>query len=451
MHEEKLLPRSVGAKQLPPPYRPPKKRLHWWYLLVLMLLVVAILLYAGYLPRQRRENAIAKAAEQERDRLPIVHVAPVKRAPSRLDLLLPGNITPLTEARLYARAAGYVAKRYVDMGDHVHAGQVLAEIDTPELDQQVAQALAAVDQARHQATQSRADLESYRTQLELARLTFDRYRSLLGKGAIARQDYDQQNTNFQAAAARVRAGEANVGAADQNVRSAQANLARLTALQAFKQVRAPFDGIVTARNFDIGALVGGGGVANGELYRMAQVNRLRILVSVPQTNAPGIRVGQAASVTVAEFAGQSFNGKITRTALALDAAARTMLTEVQVENPRQMLLPGMYAQVRLSNERSSPPVLIPGDSLIADARGLRVAVIHQEPGTAVAQRIHLQAVEVGRDYGPQIEVASGLNGGEFVVVSPGDEVQEGAEVHALLAVPEAPHGKAGKPAGAKPR
>lgn len=436
---------------MPTPHPPPKKRLHWWYLLVTMIFVVTLLLFAGYIPRERRDSAIALAAASERDRLPIVHVTPVKRAPARLDLLLPGNITPLTETPLYARAAGYVAKRHADIGDHVRAGQILAEIDTPDLDQQVAQAGAALDQAHQQASQARADLESYRTQNDLARITFERYRTLVGKGAISRQDYDQQNTNFQAATARVRAGEANVGAADQNVHSAEANLARLTALQAFKLIRAPYDGIITARNFDVGALVGGSGASNGELYRMAQVNRLRIFIGVPQSNAPEIHVGDAASVTVAEYPGQVFNGTITRSALALDASARTLLTEVQVDNPRRILLPGMYAQVKLSNLRSSPPFLIPGDSLIADSRGLRVAAVRQDPSAAGVQRLHLQPVEVGRDYGPQIEIISGLSGTEFVVVNPGDDVDEGVEVRVRPAAGETPPARGRAGAGAKPR
>lgn len=433
MQEEKLLPQSVETKPLPPPHHPAPKRLHWWYLLAAMIVVVALLLFAGYLPRQRRNSAIAEAASLERDRLPIVHVTRVERAPRNLNLLLPGNITPLTETVLYARAAGYIAKRYADIGDHARSGQVLAGIDTPELDQQVAQARASLDQAHQQVTQSRADLESYRTQAELARITFERYRSLVGKGAISRQDYDQQNTAFEAAAARVRSGEANVGAAQQNARSAQANLARLTALQDFKLVRAPFDGIVTARNFDVGALVGGSGAANGELYRMAQVNRLRIFISVPQANAPDIHVGEAAAVTVAEFPGQTFSGRITRSALALDSSARTLLTEVQVENPRGILLPGMYAQVLLSNQRSAPPLLVPGDSLIADSRGLHVAVVTEDPAKAPTQRLHLAAVQVGRDYGPRIEILSGLTGSEFAVLNPGDDVDEGVEVRVRAA------------------
>jgi multidrug efflux pump subunit AcrA (membrane-fusion protein) len=412
--------------------------------IVLVLLVLAIV---GIIPRQRRVKAADDAAKEARETLPTVLVAPARRAPSVTELLLPGDITPLTEASIYARSSGYVRKRLVDIGDHVRVGQLLATVEAPDLDQQVAQARAAVAQAQQQLAQAQAQLVQSNAQLELARVTRDRYAILVKKGALSRQDGDNQETNFQTAQATVGAFAANVHAAEENVRAARASLDRLIALQGYEEVTAPFAGIITARLVDQGYFISAAGAssgpaptglggstpgatagasAGGELFRLAQIGTLRILINVPQTDAAGIRVGQDADVLLAEFPGRPFSGRVTRTANSLDINTRTLLTEVEVQNPQSALLPGMFAQVRLRSQRAHPPVLIPGDAVIAGAEGLSVAILRDS-------RIHIQRIQEGRDNGTQVEVTSGLEGWEYVVVNPSDVVHEGVLVHPAAA------------------
>jgi multidrug efflux pump subunit AcrA (membrane-fusion protein) len=406
--------------------------------------------------RANRVKAAEEAAQHEREALPVVNVVEVKRSDPVSQLLLPGNITPLTEASIYARASGYLTRRLVDIGDRVRRNELMAVIEAPDLDQQVAQARAAVSQAEQQLAQAQSTLEQARANLELQRATWDRYKILVERGAIARQDADTQLATFKTA-------QATVGADEANVRAAKANLDRVIALQSFEQLRAPFDGIVTARNVDVGAFIsaqggstGGGlgtsaaGVSSGnagELFRVAQIDRLRILIDLPQTQTPDVRVGQRADVIVQEYPNRQFPGTLTRTASALDPASRTMTTEIQLPNPARILLPGMYAQVQISSHRTNPPLLVPGDSIVSEANGLHVAVVQGPPPAKQGQvknigdsrwRVHLQSVQVGRDYGAQTEITSGLQGGEFVIVNPSDVVHEGARVAAQLAPAGAP-------------
>ncbi len=401
---------------------------------------------AGYLPRKQREAAAASAASEEKNDLPVVTAARVRRAAQDSEVLLPGTLSALVEASIYARAPGYVRKRYVDIGDRVREGQLMAEIDAPELDQQVAQARAAVSQAEQQLSQARAALVQAESQRDIAKITSQRYNNLVGRGAIARQDADTQESTYKTSQALVDAQEANVRASQDNVKQSQANLERVIALQDYKSVKAPFNGIVTARNVDAGALisasgaglgaspmsVGGAQAANGnEMFRVAQIGTIRMLTSVPQANATDVYVGMPADLTVHEFQGRKFPGKVTRTANSLDPTSRTLLVEVQVPNPDGKLLPGMYAEVHFLSHRAVPPLLVPGDTLIAGADGLRVAVLSDAPQEGKgAKRVHIESVQIGRDYGTETEILSGLAGHELLVVNPGDEVKEGAFVKA---------------------
>jgi RND family efflux transporter MFP subunit len=410
---------------------------------LLLAVVVAAIAIAGYLPRKHREEAAAAVAAGEKNDLPKVVAVKVRRASQDSDVLLPGTLSALAEASVYGRAPGYVRKRYVDIGDRVKAGQSMAEIDAPELDQQVAQARAAVSQAQQQLSQSRAALVQAESQRDLAKITSERYNNLLGRGAIARQDADTQQSAYKTSNALVDAQEATIRASEDNVKQAQANLDRVMALQDYKSVRAPFDGVVTARNIDAGALISATGAGQGvspmdltgvstangnEMFRVAQVNIIRILASVPQANAPGIYVGLPAQISVNEFPGRKFDGKVTRTMNSLDPASRTLLVEVQVPNRDNKLLPGMYAEIRFRSHRDVPPLLVPGDTIIAGASGLQVAVLN-DAGDG-ARKIHVQVVTIGRDYGTETEIMSGLTGNELIVVNPGDEVHEGAMVRA---------------------
>jgi RND family efflux transporter MFP subunit len=411
--------------------------------LILVFLLIAVVVAAvalfGYLPRKSQAEAANAAAEEERTAIPTVTVAVVKRSPADAELSLPGNISAIVEASIYARAAGYVRKRYVDIGDKVQAGQLMAELETPELDQQVAQARAALSQARQQLTQSQASLVQFKAQRDLAKITADRFDSLVKRGAIARQDADTQDSTLQSDDALVNAADASVGAATDNVTQSQANLDRILALQGYQNVRAPFSGVVTVRNIDAGSLISATGAGQGaanasEMYRVAQTSTLRILIDVPQTEAPAIIIGMPADVLVNEFPGRIFAGKVTRTANALDPNSRTLPVQIEIPNADGKLYPGMYAQIKFKNHRLTPPLLVPGDAIIAGPAGPRVAILEDVAGKPAngntSKRIHLQPVQPGRDFGAQTEIIAGLSGGETVVVNPGDVVREGNLVKA---------------------
>jgi multidrug efflux pump subunit AcrA (membrane-fusion protein) len=426
--------------------------------MVLGVLVAAALL-AGYLPRRATTQQLDRAAAKRRSTPPIVNAAKVTRAPNATEVSFPGSITPITEAYIYARAAGYLKRRYVDIGDRVSAGQLLAEIDAPDLDQQVTQAQAALSQAEGQLGQAEATLQQLIATRDLAAVTWQRYQVLTKTGAVSRQAGDTQLTASKTAEANVTAGEKNVVAAKDFVRAGKASLDRLVTLQGYERVTSPFAGIVTARNVDVGALISAMGStqgpsrpsqaapsdvpSSGEIFRVAQIGRLRVLVSLPQTEASGIHVGQPASVSVEELPNRLFQGQITRTSNALDAASRTLLTEVQVANPTGVLLPGMYTTVRFLTNREVPPFLVPDASLVVEADGTTLAVLRplspvdlqravsegvDQTVLARARIVHFQKVRPGRDYGTTLEILDGLQDGEYVVVNPGDAVKEGALV-----------------------
>ena len=493
--EERQLPPGHEPKQLPPPdgqgrgederagaRRGEAPRRLLWIVVAAGILLLALLAF-GLLRHYRQQKSVQASARQQEESLPIVNVIKVRRSPADTSQMLPGNMTPLTEAYIYARANGYVRKRLADIGDHVKKGQLLAQIEAPDLDQQVEQARAAVAQAEHQVQQADQQLANTRSQEELARVTWDRYRVLLQPGAVARQEADQQYTSYRSATAAVGAAEANLSAARQNVEANRANLNRVLALQGYEDVRAPFSGVITARNFDVGALVGGSGAplggsniplggtqvsgsagnagatgnpgagasaggalsatsasgSAGEMFRMAQIGTLRILVNVPQESASFIHVGEHATVFAQGYPNDRFEGRVTRTSSSIDLITRTLLTEVDVTNPNQMLLPGTYSEVQIENVRPHPPLLVPGDTIMAGPNGLQVAVLapvrqsqdndqqrRQYPPDA--RQIHVVDVQVGRDYGTEIEIVTGLKGDEYVVVNPSDVVQEAAVV-----------------------
>jgi multidrug efflux pump subunit AcrA (membrane-fusion protein) len=426
-------------------------------LIVLLLAAVFVAVWlGGYVPRRNQENAAVAAANDVKSAVPLVTTALVRQSAADIDMVLPGSVSALSEASIYSRATGYVRKRYVDIGDHVKAGELLAEIDAPDLDQQVAQARAAVAQAKQQLGMARASLIQFEAQRDLAKATLVRYEGLIKTGAVAQQDYETQVSGAKTADALVLAQEANVSGSQENVNQAQANLDRVIALQEFKNVRAPFDGIVTVRNVDVGYLISssGGGQGNSpstqsgsagpnlafgnEMFRVAQLGTLRIFVGVPQSTAAAIHPGMAASVTFADMPGKEFPAKVTRTANTLDPSARTLLTEVQLPNQNGKLFPGMYASVHFRDHRDSAPPIVRGDALITNAGGIQVAVLTDAQQGGGLKVVHLKHVQPGKDYGADLEILGGLNSGELVVSNPGDEVREGAIVK-----PYAPAGAAG--------
>jgi RND family efflux transporter MFP subunit len=393
-----------------------------WTGLVVFLLLAALAMagyYWGYLPRQKREAVLAAESQNQTDSLPVVNVTPVTRSASTDSLVLPGNIQAVTEAPVLARASGYVKKRIADIGDRVTAGQVLAEIEAPELDQQILQAKAAVQQADAAVQQAEASLQQARSNENLAHVTFDRFNKLADKGVISKQDNDTYRLQWAAQQSNVQALEKAVNAAKSNSSALEANVARLTDLLAYLTVRAPFAGVITLRNVDTGVLVTEGTTL---LYRIAQTGRLRTYLNLPQIDADSVHVGQKATLIVPDLSGRKFIGTVTRTSNSLDPSTRTLLTEVQVENTGSLLMPGMYTQVDLAVPRKDPPLAIPGDTLIVRSNGPQVAVVGGD-GT-----VHFQLIQLGRDFGDRLEVLSGVREGDQLVVNPSDTIREGAKV-----------------------
>ncbi len=394
-----------------------------WVLAVVVVLILCGAFFAGYLPETSRQTALAKEAKEESQALIPVNVALVEQAPANSQLVLPGSIQAVTEAPVLARASGYIKRRYVDIGDRVKDGQLLAEIEAPELDQQVQQAKAGVDQARSSLEQATANLQQGKTNAEMARYTNERWQALVQKGAVARQDADTYKSNYEASVENVQSLEQAVGVARHNVDAAQANLGHFTEMQGYLKVKAPFAGVITLRNIDTGALVTEGSTL---LFRIAQTDRLRTYVNVPQADAPGVHVGASATLKIPDLPSAAFKGTVTRTASALDPATRTLLVEVQVPNETGKLLPGMYSEVYFTTPRVQPPLIIRGDALVVRGAGNFVAVADN------SDIVHYRSIDVGRDYGDRLEVLGGVTKGERVVISPGDSVREGTKVKPML-------------------
>jgi RND family efflux transporter MFP subunit len=412
------LKRQLAASKAAPPQKGPTSRTAVVIVLLLLGLVLAGY-YLGYLPRQKRELALAAESKSDVEALPVVTVSPVTRSGATSSLVLPGNIQPVTEAPVLARSSGYIKARSVDIGDRVKEGQVLAEVEAPELDQQIRQAQASIDQAASTIEQSQAALQQGQSNEALAKITAERSQKLFDRNVISRQDNDTAQMQYAAQQANVAALTKAVAAARSSESAFQANLARLNDLHNYLTVRAPFAGVITVRNIDVGALVNDGSTL---LFRIAQTDRLRTYLNVPQADSGSVRVGQQATLVVPDLGGRKFSGRVTRTANALDPASRTLLTEVQVDNASGALLPGMYAEVDLAVPRAAPPMLIPADTLVLRGNGPQVAVVDAD-GT-----VHYKVIHLGRDLGTSLEVLDGLEVGQTLAVNPGDTVQDGVRV-----------------------
>jgi RND family efflux transporter MFP subunit len=415
---ESQKPAHGGSPGLEKPRRPRRGAIFVLLLLIAALFVVAF--FAGYVPRQRRELELASESNAQKQSLPEVSVMAATRAGVTDNLVLPGNIQAVTEAPILARAEGFVQRRYVDIGDRVNAGQLLVDIQAPDLDQQVVQARAAVQQAQADLERATAALEQGRANENLAKVTATRWQNLSSRGVVSRQENDQYQAQYLAQSANVRALDRAVAASKGNVAAAQANVARLAELQGYLQVRAPFAGVITLRNVDVGTLVTTGSTL---LFRIAQTNLLRTYVNVPQSDASEVRVGETATLSTADLPDRKFKGTVARTASSLDPSSRTLLVEIEVPNPDGKLLPGTYAQVDLNLPRKDPPLLIPSDTLVVRPSGTLVALVDAN------NIVHFKNVTVGRDFGDHIEVLSGLKEGQRVIVNPNDSVQEGVKVH----------------------
>jgi multidrug efflux pump subunit AcrA (membrane-fusion protein) len=411
------------------------------------LIAGLLVVFAVILPRIARFHESVAVAKEAETTLPAVSVTSARTSGSAAEVVLPGSTEALNVAAIGARATGYVRERLVDIGSTVKAGQVLAVIESPELDQEVEQAKATVeqtkavreqarsnlDQARASVNQARANLAQFEANEQIAATTDQRWTKLVEKGVLPKQSGDERRSALQASHAATEAGRAALGtaqaniasrtadlaAADANVAAQNANLRRVQRLQAFERVEAPFNGVVTQREVEKGDLVTAG---TGALFAVVEASTLRILVNVPQSYAVDLNVGQKAEVLIPEKPGKKYAGTVARTARALQSSSRTLLTEVQVDNKNGDLLAGMYAQVKFDIPRSEPIALVPADALIADAKGTRVAVVDS------GNRVHFRGVQVGRDLGPEVEVLSGIHGGENVISNAPDTLEEGAEI-----------------------
>jgi len=412
--------------------------------------LVLLLLILGIVPRlERRDAAVAQARSVE-DEVPIVSTSQVKAAPPSSELLLPGNTQAVTVAAIYARASGYVSKRLVDIGSKVKAGQLLAVIESPEVDQELAQAKANAQQARaavEQAkatlqqseaglNQAKANLEQAHANQEISRLSYTRWDRLVTRGVVSKQAADERRTDFSAKQAEVAASEANIHTAEANIVAQQANIGaaqaalaaqlanvqRLEELRAFERVVAPFDGVITERKVERGDLITAGSGGDRNLFSIAQPQTLRIQVNVPQAFSVDLQPGQTAQVIVAERPGEHFEGKVVRTANSLNAASRTQLTEVQLANKDGRLLPGMYSQVKFNVPATRAVVIVPADTLVVNSQGTRAIVVSSQ------RTIHYVPIQIGRDFGTSVEVLDGLKAGETVVSNPADTLSEGQKV-----------------------
>jgi RND family efflux transporter MFP subunit len=376
---------------------------------VLALLGLVGALAAGTLPRLRQQQRLQAAAARASTEQPRVTVAVARSAGADAERVLPGSSLPLLETGLYARATGYVAKRLVDIGDRVQEGQLLAVIAAPDVDDQLAQAKANLAQAK-------ANLKVAEANADLAQVTLDRDLAAGLNTTVTAQQIDQDRATVKATAAQVVAAQASI-------KVNEATVQRYADLQGFQQIVAPFTGVITARNVDPGDLITADSPSTArEMFHLMRTDTLRVLVSVPQVYARSIRVDQDALVFPREDPRKQYKGKVTRTADALDPATRTLLTEVQVPNADNALRAGMYLQVKFVFNREVRPVLIPAAALVTRSEGSMVGVLDSR------NQVHHRTVQLGRDYGAEIEVISGLDEGETVVVSPGDVLPEGTTV-----------------------
>jgi|HubBroStandDraft_4_1064222.scaffolds.fasta_scaffold142436_1 membrane fusion protein (multidrug efflux system) len=392
---------------LPPPAALSKKGLV--ALIVAIGAVLALAFTVGYLPRRHDRAALEEVAAAVGGTVARVEVVAPKVGSVDRAALLPGSVQPLEETVLYARASGFVRRWLVDIGDKVKEGQVLVEIETPELDQEL-------DQARAQLGQAQPELVRAKANRELSKANLQRYKTLAPAGVASQADLDQHQAQSEV-------DEANVSVSEANIASQQANIRRLTSLKAFAKVTAPFGGTITQRWAEIGALVTAG---NGQpLYRIAAMDPARVFVQVPQDVAPGVRPTLPAKVTVREYPGRAFAGTVARAAGELDQSTRTMTTEVRVPNPDGTLIAGMYAEVALTLPYPHKVLELPATALMTDAKGQRVAIV------AADSTIHLVPVTVERDTGTTIEVSTGLTGDERVIKLASAEFVEGKLVEAI--------------------
>jgi RND family efflux transporter MFP subunit len=369
-----------------------------WLVLAIALIVTAALLASGIWSRVKANRKLG--AETSRVAVTAVSVVSPKQTAPAQEIILPGNVQPFISSPIYARTNGYLKSWNVDIGAQVKQGQLLAVIDAPEVDQQLAQSLS--------------NLNTAKANLALAEITKNRYEGLIKTNAVAQQDVDNAVGSYKANQAIVEADEANVK--------------QLQALQGFEKIYAPFDGVVTARNTDIGDLIdsGSSGGVKTDMFHIAQPGTLRVYVNVPEEYSQGVKTGITANLALAEFPGRTFQGKLVRTADAINVTTRTLLIEVDVQNPTGTLLTGSYAEVHLQIPTPGSTYLLPVNTLLFRTEGLRVGIVKNG-------KVVLATVTPGHDFGDQIEIVSGLKADDQIIVNPPDSIVAGQEVQIVQA------------------
>jgi membrane fusion protein, multidrug efflux system len=399
----------------PAPFRPTKKGIGTTA--VVAGVAFGALLVLGIVPRVLHQSAMAEEAQAVENEVAKVTVVKVGGSQEGSILSLPGSVQPLQETPIYARANGFVRKWLVDIGAHVKKGQVLVELDVPDIDEELGQAQAVANQAV-------AGIAQAKTQLELARTTNQRYGALGPSGVVSQQEVDQYQAAYDAQQSNVQAAQATHGSAIANVR-------RLQDLKSFGVIVAPFDGVITLRTAEIGQLVTSGTGMMQPLYKVAEVDTVRVFVNVPQLYASSIKVGMDAPTTVRELPGRTFAGKVARTANELDTGTRSLLTEVDIPNPDDLLIAGMYGRVTFHMAAQDKLLFVPATAVVIDARGMRAAVVAD--GT-----VHWRPVEIDSDLGDKLAVSKGLAAGDEVIVTPSERLVEGLHVRADAPTPPPP-------------
>jgi RND family efflux transporter MFP subunit len=375
-------------------YHEPEKKSHLF--LVLIIIVLVLLVVGGFTLLSRRTQFKTLASETEQMAVPNVQVIHPTIAPGQEDLVLPSTTQAYIDSPIYARTSGYLVRWYHDIGTRVKKGELLADIDTPEVDQQLSQA--------------KADLGTSKANEDLSKITANRFQELIKTDGVSKQEVDNAVGDYAAKKATTASSEANVR--------------RLEELESFKHIYAPFSGVLTQRNIDPGNLINAGnGGAGQALFNLAQTDPIRAYVRVPEVYAPNIRAGLTASLELVQYPGRRFEGRVVRTADAIDLASRTLNTEVDVPNKTGELLPGGYAQVHLGVKATGEHLVVPVNALLFRAEGLRVVVIDANNTT------HLQQLTIGRDYGTTLEVLQGLKSTDWIVLNPADSLEDNMQVN----------------------
>lgn len=389
-------------------------------LLTVLALALVGVIAVGMWPRINRQKILLAEAKSESAQLPIVRVARVERTTGSADLELPGDLQALIESPIYARVEGYISKRHVDIGWKVKKGQILAELETPELDQQIKQARAAVSQSEASVKQAEAKLVEVKASLKLSEITAGRWKQLAQEGVTSRQDADEKQAAWEVRKAETDAVDASLTAAREAKSALQANVSRLEELKSFSKLPAPFDGIITFRHPDVGTLISAG--TSKEVFRVADISTIRVFVNVPQAYVNDVRPGIPSILHVDDI-NKDYNVTIGGIANALDMNSRTMLAVIKLPNPSGQLMPGMYSRVQLKLPNQASVLTIPADTVVTRNEGTFVAVVRPTD-----RRVEFRKIQITRDTGTKVEVNHGIAVGDMLVMNPNDEIRDNVMV-----------------------